>query len=98
MVASSVMEEVMPYYALSPMAESPSALFQLFDVARSWLSEYVTLGRSSSNRGCFKSEKISWACLLKTHWPGGISGQAKDIPVRLVRRQKRMPIRTSLPP
>src|SRR2546430_1256087 len=98
MVASSVIEDVIPYYMVSPMSALPVALFQLFDVARVWLMAYVMLGRSSINFGCFKSLNTRCACLLKTHSPGGISGQAADIPVRLMCRQKRIPIFTRLPP
>ncbi|MND08827.1 hypothetical protein D3C83_317300 [compost metagenome] len=57
----------------------------------------VVLGSSSMSLGCSNSEKTRRAWLLKTHLPGSIPGHAAETPIRLIRRQKRIPICTSEP-
>jgi hypothetical protein len=67
-------------------------------VSRSWFVENVVVGISSRGGRGRSSGTISDACFSKTHVPGSIGGHETETPVRLTRRQKRMPMRRLSPP
>ena len=96
-VASRVMVEVSPHLALrptSPVLSSP----QSDGVSRSCAREYVAEGISSRVGRACRSEKASLVCFSNTHLPGSSAGHATETPVRLTRRQNRIPMFTSAPP
>jgi hypothetical protein len=96
-VPSIVVEEVTPYLTEIPASGSDSAGPKASGLTRVWRHEYVALGMTSRVSGCFRSWRVSVACLSMKLFPAGTSGQEADIPRRLTRRQKRIPIRTSAP-
>src|SRR4029079_19825170 len=66
-------------------------------VSRAWLVANVAVGiRSRAGRGR-SSGTMSVACFSNTHVPESIGGQATETPMRLTRRQKRIPIWTFSP-
>ena len=96
-VASSVTVEVRPHFALRP--RSPVLSDSHSDgVARSCAREYVAEGISSRVGRAARSVNPSFACFSNTHLPGSSAGQATETPMRLTRRQNRIPIWMSSPP
>ena len=94
---STVIADVIPYLAEMPASGSESTAPKPSGVARSWRSDQVALGMTSSVSGCFRFWSVISAWRSMKLFPAGTSGQETDIPRRLTRRQNRMPILTSLP-
>ena len=96
-VPSRVIDEVTPYFTETPASGLESAGPKASGVALVRRREYVTVGITSSVSGCLKSCRTSDACRSMKLFPAGTSGQEADIPSRLTRRQKRIPMSTSSP-
>ena len=97
MVASSVMVGVRPTFVLTPTAPL-SLVVQRSGALLSCLFENVAVGITSRGGRGRSSGTTSSAFFSNTHLPGSSGGQATDTPMRLTRRQNRMPMRRFSPP
>ena len=97
-VASSVIVDESPHFALMPKSPSASASPHSPGATRSSLRVNTADGISSRVGRGSRFEKPSLECFWNTHEPGSSAGHDTDTPVRLMRRQKRIPICTSAPP
>jgi hypothetical protein len=88
---------VIPYFTLAPRLPLEIGSRHVAPDARDWLPDSVALGITSSRRGCSSRSNTTGTCVSKTHLPGGISGQAHEIPRRLLRLKNVTPMRTSSP-
>ena len=96
-VASTVAVDVTPYFTLAPKSGCESATPNDRGETRASFHEYVALGTTSRASGRRRPRSSMAAWFWKNGLSGGSAGQDADVPMRLTRRQKRMPIRTSSP-